>query len=30
MVDGMDAVVNATGPHVPIEVETSVSQAWDD
>jgi DNA polymerase-1 len=30
MVDGMDAVVNATDPHVPIEVETSVSQAWGD
>ena len=28
MVDGMDAVVNATDPPVPIEVETSVSQAW--
>ena len=28
MVDGMDVVVNTTGPHVPIDVETSVSQAW--
>ena len=30
MVDGMDAVVNETDPKVPIEVETSVSQAWGD
>ena len=31
MVDGMDAVVNATEPqHVPIEVEATVSQAWGD
>ena len=30
MVDGMDAVVNETEPHVPIEVEASVSQAWGD
>ena len=30
MVDGMDAVVNVTDPKVPIEVETSVSQAWGD
>ena len=28
MVDGMDDVVNATEPQVPIEVETSVSEAW--
>lgn len=28
MVDGMDAVVNATEPQVPISVEASVSQAW--
>ena len=28
MVDGMDAVVNVTEPHVPIEVETSVSRTW--
>ena len=30
MVDGMDAVVNATEPHVPIEVEASVAQTWGD
>jgi DNA polymerase-1 len=30
MVDGMDAVVNASEPHVPIEVETSVPQTWGD
>jgi DNA polymerase-1 len=28
MVDGMDAVVNASEPHVPIEVETSASKTW--
>ncbi len=28
MVDGMDTVVNATEPNVPIEVETSVAQTW--
>jgi len=28
MVDGMEAVVNATEPHVPIEVEATVSQTW--
>ena len=30
MKDGMDAVVNITEPHVPIEVEASVSEAWGD
>ena len=30
MVDGIDGVVNATDPKVPIKVETSVSQAWGD
>jgi len=30
MRDGMDAVINASEPHVPIEVETSVSQTWGD
>jgi DNA polymerase-1 len=30
MEDGMDAVVNITKPYVPIQVETSVSQAWGD
>jgi DNA polymerase-1 len=30
MVDGMDAVVNADEPRVPIEVETSVSKTWGD
>jgi DNA polymerase-1 len=30
MVDGMDTVVNATEPNVPIEVETSVAQTWGD
>jgi DNA polymerase-1 len=29
MVDGMDAVVNATEPCVPIEVETFVAETWD-
>jgi DNA polymerase-1 len=28
MVDGMDTVLNATEPNVPIEVETSVAQTW--
>ena len=28
MVDGMDTVVNADEPHVPIEVEASVSKTW--
>jgi len=30
MKDGMDAVVNATEPHIPIEVEASVSKTWND
>ena len=30
MRDGMDAVVNVTEPHVPIEVEARVSQTWGD
>jgi len=30
MVDGMDDVVNADEPRVPIEVEASVSQTWGD
>ena len=30
MVDGMDAVVNADEPRVPIEVEASVSETWGD
>jgi DNA polymerase I len=30
MVDGMDAAVNATEPHVPIEVEATVSHTWGD
>jgi DNA polymerase-1 len=28
MVDGMDAVVNASEPHVPIEIEATVSDSW--
>jgi DNA polymerase-1 len=28
MKDGMDAVVNVMGPHIPIEVEASVSKTW--
>jgi DNA polymerase I len=28
MVDGMDAVVNANEPHVPIEVEATISDSW--
>jgi DNA polymerase-1 len=30
MVDGMDAVANATEPRVPIEVEVTVSNTWGD
>ena len=30
MKDGMDAVVNTSEPHVPIEVEASVAQTWGD
>jgi DNA polymerase I-like protein with 3'-5' exonuclease and polymerase domains len=30
MKDGMDAVVNADEPHVPIEVEVTVSETWGD
>jgi DNA polymerase I-like protein with 3'-5' exonuclease and polymerase domains len=30
MKDGMDAVVNAEDPRVPIEIEASVSQTWGD
>ena len=30
MVDGMDAVVNAIEPHVPIEIEVAVSETWGD
>jgi DNA polymerase I len=29
MVEAMDAVVNASGPRVPIEVETKVKDCWD-
>jgi DNA polymerase I len=28
MKDGMDAGVNVTEPHIPIEVEASVSNSW--
>jgi DNA polymerase-1 len=28
MEEGMDAVVNAVEPHIPIEVEASVSETW--
>jgi DNA polymerase I-like protein with 3'-5' exonuclease and polymerase domains len=28
MKDGMDAVVNAMEPRIPIEVEASVSRTW--
>jgi hypothetical protein len=28
MKDGMDAVVNATEPHIPIEVEAGVAKTW--
>jgi DNA polymerase family A len=28
MKDGMDAVVNVMEPHIPIEVEASVSRTW--
>jgi DNA polymerase I-like protein with 3'-5' exonuclease and polymerase domains len=28
MKDGMDAVVNVMEPHIPIEVEASVSKTW--
>jgi hypothetical protein len=30
MKDGMDAVVNVMEPHIPIEVEASVSKTWGD
>jgi P4 family phage/plasmid primase-like protien len=28
MVSGMDSVINTTAPHVPVEVEGTVSQVW--
>ena len=28
MKDGMDAVVNVVEPHIPIEVEATVSKTW--
>jgi DNA polymerase I-like protein with 3'-5' exonuclease and polymerase domains len=30
MKDGMDAVANVMEPHIPIEVEASVSKTWGD